>query len=172
MLQNEKYKIIDNFLDKESFNNLKLFFLEEDTPWYQRKKDVPTNENNKNGFFQLCFYNNYRVDHNGFDNYIAPILNKLDCYAPVQVRANLVLRDPDTKESGWHTDFNHPEFGKTAIFYLTTCNAKTLLGIDENNLIHVNSIENRMLIFKSNIVHKVVYQTDVYKRFVINFNYI
>jgi len=29
-----------------------------------------------------------------------------------------------------------------------------------------------MLIFKSNIVHKVIYQTDVYKRFVINLNYI
>jgi hypothetical protein len=43
MLQNEKYKIIDNFLDKESFNNLSLFLNDECTPWYQRKKDVPTN---------------------------------------------------------------------------------------------------------------------------------
>jgi len=170
MLQNEKYKIIDNFLDKESFNNLKLFFLAEDTPWYQRIQDVPNNKNNKNGFFQLCFYNNYRVDHNGFNNYIVPILNKLDCYAPIQVRANLVLRDPDTKESGWHTDFNHSEFGKTAIFYITTSNAKTILGLDKE--IPVDSVENRMLIFKSNTLHKVIYQTDVYKRFVINLNYI
>jgi hypothetical protein len=112
-----------------------------------------------------------RPDHPLFDKHILPILNQLNAFIPVQVRANLVHRDVDTKESDWHNDYYKDEV-KTAILYFTTCNAKTLLNIDEKEIVPIDSIENRIVIFPSKTKHKVIYQTDVHKRIVINFNFI
>ena len=36
----------------------------------------------------------------------------------------------------------------------------------------VDSIENRMLLFPAQTRHKLIYHTDVHKRYVINFNFI
>ena len=171
-LENKNYKVIDNFLTQEHYIKIKNFLSSKDTPWYFISSDTPEDPTkNPNGFFSFCWYNNYTPDHATYHPLIVPILLDLNCYAPVQVRANLVLRDKDTVESGWHTDFNHLEYGKTAIMYFTTCNAKTLLKI-EKEIVEVESVENRIVLFKSSVEHKVKYQTDTYKRIVINFNYI
>ena len=172
MLGNNNYKIIDNFLDRVQLHDLKNFIYSEQLPWYHRRNDTNLDTSkNRNGFFSFCFYNEGRPDHKAFDELIVPIVIKLGGYLPVQIRANLVCRDKDTIECDWHNDFNHEEYGKTAILYLTTCNAKTLLKVP-NKIIEVDCIENRVVIFKSKIKHKVKYQTDVHKRYVINFNYI
>ena len=173
MLESNNYKIVDNFLDKKNYQNVKDFITSQTLDWYFRETDTGDTRvtQNLNGFFSYGFYNDNRPNDPPLINIVAPMLRKLNSFSPVQVRANLVLRDIDTKESGWHTDFNHKEYGKTAIFYLTTCNAKTLLKI-KNEIIEVGSVENRIVIFKSNTKHKVKYQTDVHKRYVINFNYI
>ena len=168
-LLNTNYKIIDNFLDKDFYKNLKYFLYSESIPWYFKSIDSPNNTKNKNGFFSFCWYNNNRPHHIKYDEQIIPILEKLNYKSTIQVRANLVCRDKDTIETNFHKDYEY-ENSKTAILYFTTCNAKTVLNID-NKEINIDSIENRMLIFNSNINHKVIYQTDVYKRIVINFNY-
>jgi hypothetical protein len=41
-----------------------------------------------------------------------------------------------------------------------------------DKIISIDSKENRLLKFKSTIMHKLIYHTDVHKRIVINFNYI
>jgi len=166
---NINYKIINNFLDKDMYKNIKYFLHSEDTPWYFKSVDSPHNTKNKNGFFSFCWYNNNRPHHVKYDEHIVPILEKLNYKSTIQVRANLIFRDKDTVETNYHKDYEHNN-SKTAILYFTTCNAKTILNID-NEEIKVDSIENRMLIFNTNIKHKVVYQTDLHKRIVINFNY-
>ena len=97
------------------------------------------------------------------------MLTKLEVDACIQVRANLVVRDKDTIECGWHTDGSNPA-ATTGILYLTNCNAKTVLSTKEGE-VFVDSIENRMLLFPQTTRHKVIYQTDVHKRYIVNFNY-
>jgi hypothetical protein len=165
------YKIIDNFLDKNLYDTIKLYIQSDQIPWYLKQTDVLSDKKTKsNGFFNFCYYNNDRPDHPFFDPHITPILKKLKSITCIQVRVNLVVRDIDTKESLYHTDVKSKNT-TTAILYFTTCNAKTILNID-NKKIYVDSVENRILIFNSNILHKVKYQTDTHKRYVMNFNYV
>ena len=168
------YKVIDNFLEKDLYHRIANEIKGESIPWYFRKTDVRVkNKNavtkNKNGYFNFCYYNDYKPDHPLFYPHITPILKTLNCTACIHIRSNLYFRDKDCIESKYHTDFPIDN-STTAIFFLTSCNAKTILKI-KNKKVPVNSVENRMLIFKTTIPHKVLYQTDVHKRYIINFNY-
>ncbi len=163
------YKIIDNFLDKESYELLSNTIKSDTVPWYFRAKDTTGHTLNKTGFFSFCFYNHYKPDHEAFD-LILPILEKLNFISCIQVRANLTFRDIDAKESAYHFDYDHPDV-TTGILFLTNCNSKTILEINEKEH-SVDSIENRMLLFPAQTRHKLIYHTDVHKRYVINFNFI
>jgi hypothetical protein len=165
------YKIIDNFLDDESYKNLNYVIKSNSFNWFIEKEDTINNNKNLNlnGFFNHVFYNNYEPVSSYFKTLIVPILKKLNVCSIINIRANLSLRDVDTIECGVHTD-NYSNSAYTAILFLTKCNSKTILELPGKK-INVESIENRMLIFKSKIKHKVIYHTDVHKRFAINFNF-
>jgi hypothetical protein len=164
------YKIIDNFLEKQSYEKLSNVLKSEDIPWYFRAEDVQNSTHNKNGFFSFCFYNDMKPNHILFEPLIVPILKHLKSIACVQVRANLCFRDKDSVECGYHIDYDNPNV-TTGILYFNTCNAKTVLNIKGNEFF-IDSIENRMLLFDAKIKHKVIYHTDIHKRYVINFNFI
>jgi hypothetical protein len=170
--KNKNYEIIENFLDKVYYNKLKNFLYGPEIPWFFRKNDVenPKTGNSDNGFFNFCWYNNSRPNYHLFDEHLNLVLNKLKCHTPIQVRANLTFRDVNSVDSDWHIDDN-VVCGITAILYFTSCNAKTLLNID-NKIISVDSCENRLIKFKSIIPHKLIYHTDIHKRIIINFNYL
>tara|TARA_R110000782_G_scaffold185454_1_gene275614 strand:- start:87 stop:611 length:525 start_codon:yes stop_codon:yes gene_type:complete len=168
-LEKNSFKIIDNFLDDELYKNLNTVLKGEFFNWFIEKEDTDDNTKNLNGFFNHNFYRNNEPASPYFKTLIIPILEKLNIFSIINIRANLSLRDVDTIESGVHTD-NESNSAYTAILFLTKCNAKTVLELPEKK-INVESIENRMLIFKSKIKHKVIYHTDVHKRFVINFNF-
>lgn len=167
-----KYLIKDNFLNKEYYQQIKDFLNHPyDIPWYWSPQDTKQSKN-KNGYFTFSFYNNHRPDHPAF-NLIIDLLKELNCKAPIEIRANLSFRDVDSIESSYHVDldsrFNYKN-SKTAILFFTTCNAKTILKVDDKEVV-CSSVENRVLIFDSTIQHKVRYQTDVHKRHIINLNY-
>tara|TARA_R100001440_G_scaffold16293_7_gene27782 strand:- start:6133 stop:6636 length:504 start_codon:yes stop_codon:yes gene_type:complete len=163
------YKIIDNFLEEEKFNNLSNFIKGTDIPWFVNEDDVENNTKNKNGFFRHVFYHRYESKSNWITK-INPIMEKLNPISLISIRANLNVRDIDSVESSYHID-NKSFLAHTAIFFLNDCNSKTFLKLPNKEII-VGSKENRMLIFKSSIYHKVIYATDIHKRYVINFNYI
>ena len=165
-----KYKIIDNFLEKNVYDHFSNFLKSEEVPWYLRHIDSSYGETkNKNGFFSFCFYNNFEPDHDAFYTYIQPFIKKLKARSLIQIRANLTCRDIDNNESSYHVDYNYNN-SMTGIYFLTSCNAKTILKINKKEIV-VDNIENRMLLFPTNILHKVVYQTDIHKRYVVNFNF-
>tara|TARA_R100000773_G_C4160841_1_gene78724 strand:- start:98 stop:625 length:528 start_codon:yes stop_codon:yes gene_type:complete len=167
------FKLIDNFLEKEVYQKISDYLTSQDIPWFFRNIDVTGDENgstkNKNGFYNFCFYNEFKPDHPSFYEFMPPILDKLKVRALIQIRANLTFRDIDTKESAFHSDYEYNN-STTGILYLSTCNAKTILKIKDEE-IAVDSVENRMLLFPTNILHKAVYQDDLHKRYVINFNF-
>jgi hypothetical protein len=161
-----EHKIINNFLEKETFNNLKNTLFSNKINWFFLP-NMTTNNNKDHYFFNHCFYNYYMPQSIFFEDLITPILKKLNAVAISEVRANLILKEDNSYQSEFHVD--RPYECKTAILYINTCNGYTLLHEDKK--IKINSEENKILIFNSQISHAGVSQTDVDRRIVINFNY-
>tara|TARA_R100001460_G_scaffold37492_4_gene71841 strand:+ start:63 stop:581 length:519 start_codon:yes stop_codon:yes gene_type:complete len=167
------YKIIDNFLEKSLYEKISKQIKGNDIPWFKRDLDVDlegVKNNNKNGYFTFCYYNNFKPDHPLFFEHMPLILEKLNVLSLIQIRCNLTFRDKDTIESAYHTDYNSSK-AITGIYFLSTCNAQTVLKIKEKE-VFIDNIENRMLLFSTNILHKAIYQTDTHKRYLINFNFL
>jgi hypothetical protein len=165
-----EYKIIDNFLEKEEFYKFqKEIFNTNGVPWYYRNSQLTETPDDIDdlGYFSLCFFNNFSNDFNGFNYFLYKIYEKLKCKALIQSRANLVLRQNEIKKLYFHTDY--PFKCNTAILYMNTNNGATLL--DENKKIKIDSVENRMVIFDSQIKHCSLIQSNDKRRIVININY-
>jgi hypothetical protein len=166
-----KYRIIDNFLDTVSFKNLKDTVLKYDFPWFFSKSQThsisETNNEIDSFYFAHLVYQDNKVHSAVYENFILEMLSRLGCNAVSNIRINLLTVKEKQILSGWHID--RPYECNTGIFYLNTCNGYTLL--DEKEKIKIESVENRMLIFNSQIKHCAVNQTDVARRVVINFNY-
>jgi hypothetical protein len=158
------YKIIDNFLDKENFLKTKHLLEHAEFNWFYREYMVNKKDPH---YFSHAFFNKSEKQCPNF-NVIQPLLNKLNYVSLVQVRANLTLKTNKPAESSWHMDYNYSN-GKTAIFYLNTCNGFTIL--DKDKQIKINSIENRIVVFDNNTHHKSFLQTDTNRRIILNINY-
>jgi hypothetical protein len=160
------YRIIDNFLDKDFYKQVSEDIKSKEIPWYLRDTIGVAGKT----YFTFCYYNNNQPDHSLYNKHILPIIDKLNILSLVQIRSNLTFKNLDVIESDYHTDYDSTKL-TTGIFFLTKCNAKNYLKIN-NKEVAIDNIENRMLLFPTNTMHKVKYQTDVYKRYIINFNFL
>jgi hypothetical protein len=97
-----EYKVIDNFLDKEIFNNLKNFLFSNKINWFFLPS--MTTGINDHYFFNHCFYNLHMPQSVFFDDYIIPILKKLNAVALCEIRANLVLKEKIPYQTNFHVD--------------------------------------------------------------------
>jgi len=158
-----EHKEIHNFLEKEIFNSLKNILFSNKINWFFLN-NMTTNDKY---FFYHYFYANHAPQSNFFEDFIVPILKKLNASAICEIRANLMLRENYQYQSNFHVD--RPFECKTAILYMNTCNGYTIL--DETKKIKINCEENKLLMFNSQIKHAAFSQTDVDRRVVINFNY-
>jgi hypothetical protein len=167
---NLKYKIIDNFLEKEDFYKFKEeIFNINNVPWFYRNSQTidSLDDIDDIGYFTLNFFNDMSNDFNGFNYFLCKIYKKLECRSLIQSRANLILKQKEIKKLHFHTDYTFK--CKTAILYMNSNNGATIL--DENKKIKIDSIENRMLVFDSQIRHSVLTQSDTKRRIVLNINY-
>jgi hypothetical protein len=155
--------IKENFLEKGLFNNLQSLLFSEEINWFFKKNQT----NNDSYFFNHCFYNNNIPCSVFYEDYIIPILKKLEAISVIEVRANLLLKKEQRYQSNFHID--RPFKCKTAILYMNTCDGYTVL--DEIKKDKIKCEENKILIFDSQLKHSGVSQTDVDRRIVINFNY-
>ena len=155
-------------MGRGSYKGVTCLILESEFSWFQRKQMVE-NENYDLGYFSHSFFNKDKINCIHFNNYILPILNKLNVKKIIEVRANL---SPScfykNKNSAFHIDNNLN--CKTAIFYLNNCDGGTQLKID-NKIEFVKAEENKMLIFNSYIEHSGTISKNVDFRYIINFNY-
>ena len=158
-------KIKDNFLNKNDLNLIKEVILSNQFPWFFAPSQ--TLETKDSSYLYHCFYTDHKVNSNFF-NLIEPFLKILNPHSLINVRANCLLNRKKSN-SNFHTDnlgsknLTH----KTAIFYLNNNNGYNLFS-DKSK---VNSIENRIVIFPSNLMHRAIAQTDTERRIVINFNF-
>ena len=168
MKENVNFKIIKNFLPNDLFKSFQKVLFEGDIPWFWRKSQTPDSINDF--YFTHSFYYNFKVNSDLFDPFIIPILKKLNAGMVDEVRANLLLNRNKVYKSNLHIDKQYKNCS-TAILYMNTNNGYTFLQ-DENNRVKVLSEENKMLIFKNEIKHSAVSQTDVDNRIIININFL
>lgn len=162
------YKIIDNFCDEDFYKSLKILITNEDFPWRRRLKSVEGDENSL-GYFTYNFFNNYQIKSEFYTMYIIPFLQKLKAKAVIEVRANLNLAPLYLKDKSlYHIDNFENHY--TAVFNLSENGGGTELKINKKE-IFIKSKENRIIIFKSNIMHRAVKPENNKERYVINFNY-
>ena len=159
--------IHDNFLDKKVFKELQKTLLEENSfPWYLNYNKV-TNDNVIQ--FTHVFYYDFAPNSPYYNN-LLPFFSILQPNAIKRVKANLTFKSNKIESYGLLQDFTD-ELSvyqmKTGIFYLNTTNGPTIFEKTET----IKSIENRMIIFPTKMLHAGSTHTDTEVRGVINFNW-
>lgn len=163
----EKVKIIDNFLDKEVFEKIQHVCIHSaQFPWYYNESVVYSEKVLGRYQFTHIFYDDMSPKSNYYDMLI-PIIDKLNVLSLIRIKANLIVRDQEIIEHGYHTDVNSCKINKTAVLYLNTNNGYTLFRDGSA----VSSVQNRIAIFNSDVEHTGTTCTDQNCRVVINFNY-
>jgi hypothetical protein len=158
------FKIIDNAIDKEKFNDLKFVMMSLHFPWFYSSTVTNEKEKSNSFYFIHLFYQDHGKNSEYF-NLLQPILEILKPNAVVRIKGNLYPNIGKKLQSPFHKDFEYKHMN--AIFYLNKNNGPTVFKTGEK----VESVENRLIIFDSNKYHASTYCTDQKIRMNINFNY-
>jgi hypothetical protein len=154
-------KIIDNFLNKKYFKFLNENFLNPFFPWYYQNGKAYENDN---GFQHThLFFDNNKINSHHF-YLIEKLLTKLSVKSLVRIKLNMEPKNKVIKSYSFHKDNDCN--CNTAILYMNTNNGKTLFKDKK-----INSVENRIVIFNSNIEHTGTSTTNANYRMVLNLNY-
>ena len=157
------YKVIDNFLPKEEFNNIKNIIMGGSFSWYYNSF-VANEEDVDNFYFTHLFFDNLKVNSNHYE-ILNPILEKLEIKALIRAKGNLYSSTEQLIEHKKHCDYDFEHKG--AIFYVNTNNGFTILEDGTK----IESVENRVLMFNPNKLHNSTNCTDKQPRVNVNFNY-
>ena len=172
-----KYKVIDNFLDKDYFNMLRQLFLDEKTgerfriPWfYESSISYPKDHENSieedNLFYMVHILYDNSVPMSNFYNEMVPLLQKLEVHCLIRIKTNLYPNTTILHEHPMHIDDNFPQ--SAALLSLNTCDGYTKLKDGTK----IDSVANRMLLFDPCEEHCSTTTTNVKARFNLNVNYI
>jgi hypothetical protein len=159
------FEILDNFLPKEEFENIKNFMLNPHFSWNltpvvsNEKENLPISASY---YFTHEFWSGFHTEPEA--QAFAPILNQIECRAMIRIKGNLYPSTETIVHHMDHIDFEFPHRG--AIFYLNTNNGLTVVNNQE-----VESIENRLLLFDPTIPHHSTTCTDDKCRVNVNFNF-
>jgi hypothetical protein len=160
--------IKNNFLPKEVFQQIKNILISDTFPWYYKSKMTTIKGYEEKLYFLHNFYVNNQPNSEHYV-LIQECLKKLNCNSLIHARANLSLNFKERYYCNWHTDRDFD--CKIAILYINTNNGYTEIK-DNDKVIKVNCEENKIVVFDSNHLHRMVSQTDTENRVVINLNYI
>jgi hypothetical protein len=161
-------KIIDNFLKKDVYLNIKKTIDLNTFPWFLNVKvgwsvDIKDLKDKYNYQFTHVFFGNNAINSNYF-NMLKPILDKLKVKALIRIKANLNPISHKLVKCDIHNDQSFD--CKVAVYYLNDNNGYTMVGNKK-----VKSKANRMVIMNSKVKHYGTNSTDCTNRMVINFNY-
>ena len=159
-------KVIDNYLNQKDFLRIKNTLESWDFPWYYQK-NINDNHSEKD---LDCYFTHYLFNEkNGqspFFNIVKPILDRLNIKSLIRIKCNIYPRTEKLEIHKTHIDYTYRHKG--AIFYINTNDGKTILNKNKQ----IDSIENRLLIFKPHLLHSSTSTTNSKSRININFNYL
>ena len=155
-------QVIDNFLSEDEFKNLRSYISSTSFPWYFGKI-VSGNKSIAAQFVHTFYVND--TPTSTWPN-VEFFRLRLNMASLVRIKVNL---NPRTETVQVHKDAFHTDYPDitTAVYYLNTCDGYTLFEDGTK----VNSVENRILIFDSNMRHTGTSCTNESGRFVMNINY-
>ena len=186
-------EITDNFLSKDEAEKIYLYMMGGIFPWFYSQGITMMDD----GLYQMIhiiyssteptdllgkkYLSPYRIIKTPWNEdilvgeVIDPLIGKLPIKHLIRIKANLLTKTNQPRQSPYHTDFENPvteqsNFGKlkTAIYYVNSNNGYTIF----KNGAKVDSVANRMVTFDHDLEHASVTQTDTDSRVVINFNYL
>lgn len=161
--------IIDNFIDQQSFQNLKNTMLGDNFCWnYNQAIDYA---DDKDKFqFTHSFYKESGPSSFFYDT-IIPVLRRIKYKELFRIKANLLTRTSKIEPNTFHTDIQG-NWGVipyiTSILYLNTNDGYT----EFEDGTKIESIENRWVSFPEDTKHRGTSCTNERVRVVINFNYL
>ena len=156
-------QIVDDFLDKETFEKLQTLMMTDAIHWfYWPNIDNPEDEDK----FQFIhsFYQD-KIPSSSFVEHVNPVLQCLNPLAVYRIKANLLTRTEDIIKNSFHVDIPHMSEEKqsqwtTAILYMNTNNGYTEFAEGMKQYEKVESVANRVAIFPANIKHRGTSCTD------------
>ena len=173
------YEVIENFLPRQKFSNLRSLIMDKPFPWFYVGFWVDRKELEKDEA------NYYHFSHSIYEDFTptSPMCNKdiltplVEMTEPVSIRnmsAHLYPRTPKTISSPFHTDIGDLKEDMvksaqwtSAILYVITNNGYTMFE-DGTNL---DSVANRFVKFSGDMKHSGASCTDKKTRIIINYNY-
>ena len=171
-------KVIDNFIEQSSFNQLQQYCFNKISWKYQEnvvgfKPDEPFAQESKDCFqFVHTFYTSkgptIDITASQHCDALNPVLKQLNPYYILRIKANIRTRTAQLLHSQYHVDCGANTGQLTAIYYLNTNDGYTLFEGGSK----VESISNRMIIFDGSERHCGTSCTDQKVRMVLNLNYL
>jgi hypothetical protein len=159
-----KYKIIDNFLNKEDFEKIKNIVINFNFPWFYQELINPGHSlEDKTCYFTHLAFDQYSSSF--FFNHCSVFTKKLKVKSYLRIKLNCFPNTDKIKINKKHQDFDFKH--KAALYYINTNDGFTLLP----NNVKIESIENRMLLFEGHKLHSSTTCTNQKARFNININY-
>ena len=166
-----EYKIIDNFLPKDTFNKLASIALGPEIPYYFNKEiNWPHDEKDEvdlTCYFTHALFNmeNDYIYSNYFHHFGTIFYDALEMKSLIRMKMNLYCRTSEVIHHKPHVDlpFEH----KGCVFSFNTCNGGTVL----EDGTFIESVANRALLFNPNKPHHSTSCTNAKARVNINLNY-
>ena len=163
-------KVIDNFLSKDYYKELKDLVHSNKFAWFYYKATTHSTDD-KNSMFAHTLYNNNRINSN-FHNKFEPLRHSISSHIPfnqlLRIKLNLYPNQGKQIKHYPHHDWtgknNIPEKDvHIGVFNFTTCNGSTVIGGKK-----IKSKENQIVFFENTIEHYGITQTDSDVRIVLN----
>ena len=158
---------VDNFLPEDLATKMYDTMTGTNFPWYLVDRVAKEEQKQNDYYFVHSFYyhwDNTGVNSEWYDEFILPIILKLDVEKLYRVKGNLYTNQNKFIQHPSHRDYDFKHKG--AIYCLNTCNGYTAF-----KNIQVNSVFNRMIFFDPSEYHNSTTTTDALTRVNINFNY-
>lgn len=159
------YEIVDNFLDKDTFNEIKTVIESDHFAWYWNDQVTFKKSNDFPYYFTHRLYEDNVIQSPFYQQFMSPIFEKLEVKAVIRIKINQYTNVNKFIENENHTDYSFEHKG--AILYLNTNNGYTILEDGTK----IESIENRLLKFEPHKKHRSTHCTDAKRRLNMNFNY-
>ena len=156
---------LDNFLEREDFLRINNTMLNPEFPWFYNPFVDDENEHGDNYQFTHTFYKAPNGNNSEHIHILNPLFEKLKASLLVRVKANLNPRAVNPQLGTFHRDVKYD--CHTAIYYVNSNNGYT--EFEDGSI--VESVENRIVIFRSDKLHTGRNCNDENARVIINLNY-
>ena len=160
-------EIKDNFLPHDEWIYVSTWFINH-CQWLYRPVCVNKNDHSDDFQFVHVFWDPTKGTVSNSISVISIMMQMIDPRAWLKIKANLRMKSDKVRITQMHNDFDNLTESTTSIYYLNTNNGGTYF----ENGSRVQSKENRLVTFPTNLKHAGSSSSDTKERIVLNFNYI